>query len=202
MEYQRRLTDIRGFTLIELLIVAAIVAVLVAIAIPQFSSYRIRGYNSAAISDLQNARSAEEALYSDSQMYSSSKADGTPGIGLPLSNASAPITIVQFSISANSPDVAKTFSTGISLNVHLVINTSADGSSYVMAGKNIAGDRCIGADSDVATLYWIHGRFGQSMNNASLPAAVQKADDLNGIAGIGVCNGLTDGTGQMSWTAL
>lgn len=42
-----------GFTLIELLIVVAIIAILSAIAIPQFGAYRLRAYNAAAQSDLK-----------------------------------------------------------------------------------------------------------------------------------------------------
>ena len=64
----------KGFTLIELLIVVAIIAILAAIAIPQFSSYRIRGYNAAADSDLRNIKIAEEAFFTDNQVYASSAA--------------------------------------------------------------------------------------------------------------------------------
>ena len=61
--------DERGFTLIELMIVIAIIGILAAIAIPQFSSYRKRAYNSAAESDLKNAATAEEAYFVDHQEY-------------------------------------------------------------------------------------------------------------------------------------
>ena len=59
----------KGFTLIELMIVIAIIGILAAIAIPQFSAYRTRSYNSAAQADLRNAATAQEAYYVDNQTY-------------------------------------------------------------------------------------------------------------------------------------
>lgn len=59
----------KGFTLIELLIVVAIIGILAAIAIPQFSSYRAKAYNSSANSDLKNIKTGMEAFMADNQMY-------------------------------------------------------------------------------------------------------------------------------------
>jgi type IV pilus assembly protein PilA len=59
----------QGFTLIELMIVIAIIGILAAIAIPQFSAYRQRSYNSAAESDLKNAATAQEAYFVDNSTY-------------------------------------------------------------------------------------------------------------------------------------
>jgi type IV pilus assembly protein PilA len=59
----------KGFTLIELLVVVAIIGILAAIAIPQFAKYRQNAYNSAAQSDLRNAKTALESYFADKQEY-------------------------------------------------------------------------------------------------------------------------------------
>jgi type IV pilus assembly protein PilA len=58
-----------GFTLIELLIVVAIIGILAAVAIPQYSAYRIKAFNSAATADLKNLKIVMEAYFYDHTQY-------------------------------------------------------------------------------------------------------------------------------------
>lgn len=59
----------RGFTLIELLVVIAIVAILAAIALPQYALYKKRSIDASIESALNNARIAMES-YFEANLYS------------------------------------------------------------------------------------------------------------------------------------
>jgi type IV pilus assembly protein PilA len=55
----------KGFTLIELMIVIAIIGILAAIAIPQFVTYRQKGYNTQAKGELKSFYTACQAYMAD-----------------------------------------------------------------------------------------------------------------------------------------
>jgi Tfp pilus assembly protein PilE len=47
----------------------AIIGILAAIAIPQFAAYRTKGYNAAALAELNTARTYYESYYADNKVY-------------------------------------------------------------------------------------------------------------------------------------
>lgn len=62
---------VRGFTLIELMIAVAIVGILAAVVLPNYSSYVQRGKITSATSTLSNQRIVMERWYQDNRDYDS-----------------------------------------------------------------------------------------------------------------------------------
>jgi type IV pilus assembly protein PilA len=61
--------NVKGFSLLELLVVVAIIGLLAAVAIPQFSSYRSRAVDSQMKSDLKNAALAMDSYFAENKVY-------------------------------------------------------------------------------------------------------------------------------------
>ncbi len=59
----------QGFTLLELLTSLTIIGILTAIAVPQYSQYRMRAFDARAEGDLRNVALAEEAYFIDAEHY-------------------------------------------------------------------------------------------------------------------------------------
>jgi type II secretion system protein G len=59
----------RGFTLLEMMVVVAIIAILAAILIPNFTHARAQAATSACMSNLKSIATAMELYYTDNQYY-------------------------------------------------------------------------------------------------------------------------------------
>lgn len=86
----------KGFTLIELMIVVAIVGILAAVAIPQYSNYQSRARASATVNDLAAFKMAISSCYQETGAIATC-APGTGGVpALPVGN----VNLVGIAINA------------------------------------------------------------------------------------------------------
>jgi prepilin-type N-terminal cleavage/methylation domain-containing protein len=189
-----------GFTLIELLIVVAIIGILAAIAIPQFSAYRQRAYNGAANADLKNARTAQESLFADYQTYGKSQGvTAATGVllggvtntiaqgdvaGGPMASATATVQGLALSGPRNSDGLPVGIGTGISNGVVFEsINAVAAGggvapafgaTTYGMNSKHTQGTRVFATETEGTAIYYVENPLwaGVAMTATGLPAEI------------------------------
>ena len=90
-----------GFTLLELLVVVSIVGILASIALPQYASYRARGFDVIVESQVRHIATGQEAYFAGNSTYSN---DITSIEGMVLNDG------VTISITTgNSGDIASSF---------------------------------------------------------------------------------------------
>ena len=104
---------VKGFTLIELLIVVAIIAILAAIAVPNFLEAQVRSKVSRVKSDQRSLATAIEAYYVDNNEYPAAKtgADAAHGGINPVSTQA--LAVYTFAVKTGSAANLLTLTTPI-----------------------------------------------------------------------------------------
>jgi len=183
----RKMKAEQGFTLIELMIVVAIIGILAAIAIPQFSAYRIKAFNSAAESDLRNLRLTSEAFYTDNQSYAPTYVAGTAAGGGALGAGTA---LTASGVLADAVATHPVSLVSVSNNVTIIADTDATGSSFTAEAIHLQGDRSYAIDSDATPMYWAARTAGGAWAATAFAPAVG-TDEVGGTA-----SGQTGATGN------
>lgn len=195
----------KGFTLIELMIVIAIIGILAAIAVPQFMSYRIRSYNTAARSVAHTLKADQGNLNSELGEYGHTEgaaltlADNDGGAAESDTNAVTDLRMPATATEAGAR-LAGTHSIslrelaiGVALGDNMiadVVNEAANPDSYVIHTRHFRGDTAYGIDSDVENaMYsvsnpdWAGDPAGGLLATGVAPSI--STDDFTGVDGGG-----------------
>src|SRR5688572_2088649 len=77
----KKLNNSRGFTIVELLVVIVVIAILVALTLPNLFGLQRRARDDDRKNDIKNIKSALETYYSDKNVYPDQLSDLVPDYG-------------------------------------------------------------------------------------------------------------------------
>jgi prepilin-type N-terminal cleavage/methylation domain-containing protein len=168
----------KGFTLIELLIVVAIIAILAAIAVPNFLEAQVRAKVSRAKSDLRSLATALESYYVDNNNYpacDSSNPAAQPNDGWGCNNipgaTSVLLNLPALRVKKTNADLLLTLTTPISY----ITSFFVDPFSPTKGGSYLYSTPTLNLPQTAQDSGWIAWSFG--------PDGLQTLQIVSGVPG-------------------